>query len=73
MNHSYAHTRIMWVWKLTINKGEMDEDEAKKRINAAARAFMESSGLYKLPGQKTNATDCGLWKPISLCAGVSLQ
>ncbi len=27
-----------------------------------ARAFMESSGIYKLQDQKTNATDCGLWK-----------
>ena len=59
VNHSYARPRVNWVRKLTINKGEMDEDEAKERINAAARAFMESSGLYKLPGQRTNAPDCG--------------
>ena len=64
VNRSYARPRVNWVRKLTINKGEMDEDEAKERINAAARAFMESSGLYKLPGQKTNATDCGLWKLV---------
>ena len=49
---------------LTINKGEMDEDEIKEKISAGARAFMESSGLYKLPGHKSNETDCGLWKRV---------
>jgi hypothetical protein len=62
VDHSYARPRIMWVRKLTINKGEMDDDEAKEKIAGGARAFMESSGLFKLPGQRTNATDCGLWK-----------
>ncbi len=52
VNRSYARPRIMWVRKLTINKGEMDDDEAKEKIAAGSRAFMESSGLYKLPGQK---------------------
>ena len=64
VNRSYARPRVNWVRKLTINKGEMDEDEAKERINAEARAFMESSRLYKLPGQKTNAADCGFWKLV---------
>ncbi len=48
--------------KLTINKGEMDDEEAKEKNAGGARAFMESSGLFKLPGQRTNATGCGLWK-----------
>ncbi len=61
VNHSYARPRVNWERKLTINKGEMDDDEAKEDINAGAREFMESSWLYKLQGQKTNATDCGLW------------
>ncbi len=43
-----------------IDKGKM----AKEKNAAGARAFMESSGLYKLQGQKTNATDCGLWKLV---------
>ena len=30
VNRSYARPRIMWVRKLTINKGEMDYDEAKE-------------------------------------------
>ena len=62
VNRSYARTRVKWVRMLTINKGEMDEDEIKEKISAGARAFMESSGLYKLPGHKSNETDCGLWK-----------
>ncbi len=44
MNHSYARPRIMWVRRLAINKGEMNDDEAKEKIAAGARAFMESSG-----------------------------
>ncbi len=60
VNRSYAHPRVNWVRKLTIHKGEMDDDEAKDKIAAGAREFMESSGLYKLQGQKTNAADCGL-------------
>jgi hypothetical protein len=40
----------------------MDDDEAKEKIAGGARAFMESSGLFKLPVQRTNAIDCGLWK-----------
>ncbi len=46
------------------NNGEMDDDKAKEKVAAGARAFMpvELSGLYKLQGQRTNATDCGLWK-----------
>ncbi len=30
VNRSYARLRVNWVRKLTINKGEMDEDEAKE-------------------------------------------
>jgi hypothetical protein len=52
----------MWVRKLTINKGEMDDDKAKEKNAAGARALIESSGFFKLLGQKTNATDCDLWK-----------
>jgi hypothetical protein len=64
VDRSYARPRIMWMKKLTINKVEMDDDEAKEKIAGGARAFMESSGRFKLPGQRTNATDCGfkLWK-----------
>ncbi len=31
VDHSYARFRIMWARKLTINKGEMDDDEAKEK------------------------------------------
>ena len=54
VNRSYARLRVNWVRKLTMNKVKMDDDEAKEKINAGAREFMESSGLYKLPGQKNN-------------------
>ncbi len=40
----------------------MDDDEAKEKNTAGASTFMESSRLFKLQGQKTNVTDCGLWK-----------
>ncbi len=42
----------------------MDDDERKEIIAAGARAFMESSGLYKLPGHKSRETDCSLWKLV---------
>ena len=49
---------------ITINKGKMDDDERKEIIAAGALVFMESSGLYKLPGHKSCETDCGLWKLV---------
>ncbi len=50
-----------------ITKGpdaEMDDDQRNARILDGARAFMESSTLYKLPGHKPNATDLGMWKLV---------
>jgi hypothetical protein len=38
----------------TINKGEMDDDEAKEKIAAGVRAFMESSRLFKLTGVRVS-------------------
>ncbi len=42
----------------------MDDDERKEIIAAGARAFMELSWLYKLPGHKSCESDCGLWKLV---------
>ncbi len=53
VDHSYECPGIQWDRIITINKGEMDDDERKEIIAAGARAFMESSGLYKLPGHKS--------------------
>jgi hypothetical protein len=64
VDHSYARSRVQWDRMITINKGEMDDDERKEISAAGARAFMESSGLYKLPGHKSCETDCGLWKLV---------
>jgi hypothetical protein len=36
-----ARLRVQWVKRLTINKGEMDDDERKEKIAAGARVFME--------------------------------
>ena len=60
VNRSYARPRVNWVRKLTINKGKMYDDERKEILAAGARAFMESSWLYTLPGHKSCETDCGL-------------
>ncbi len=32
VNHSYARPIIQWVRKLSINKGKMDDDEAKRKL-----------------------------------------
>ncbi len=61
----YKRPRVKWDRVLSISKGqgaEMDDDESNALILAAAREFMESSKLYKLPGHKSNATNLGMWK-----------
>ena len=63
----YKRPRVKWETVLTITKGpdaEMDDDQRNAQILDAARAFMESSKLYKLPGHKSNASDRGLWKVV---------
>ena len=63
----YKRPRGNWERVLSITKGpdaEMDDDQRNARILDGARAFMESSKLYKLPGHKPNATDLGMWKLV---------
>ncbi len=44
-DHSCARPRIQWDRIITINKGEIDDDESKEIIAAEAHAFMESAGF----------------------------
>ena len=63
----YKRPRVNWEKVLSITKGpdaEMDDDQRNARILDGARAFMESSKLYKLPGHKSNAMDLGMLKLI---------
>ncbi len=45
VNCSYARPRVMWVRKLTINQGDMDEDEANEKIAAGARELWNQAGF----------------------------
>ena len=61
----YKFPRVKWDRVISITKGanaEMDDEARNVQIAQGARAFMEASKIYKLPGHKSCATDFGLWK-----------
>ena len=61
----YKFPRVKWDRVTSITKGtnaEMNDEAQNVQITQGARAFMEASKIYKLPGHKSCATDFGLWK-----------